>query len=109
MTREKVRSLKRTLRGNSHAEATPQDKHLAAESALSLLARSIGFGHRRLAVMRLVVAVESGAQVPHEHWLYCARAAQASQDRKLQDLYLLAATAPQGPATNGTLTAPENR
>lgn len=107
MTREKVRSLKRTLRVNSCADASPQNKRIAAESALSLLARSIEFGHGRLAVMRLVAAVKSGAQVPHEHWLYCARAAQASQDFALQGLYLLAATAQKCQASDATMTASE--
>jgi hypothetical protein len=91
MTREKVRSLKRALRAGSRTDARDADVRVGGESALALLARSIDFGHGRLAVVRLAMAVHAGAQVPREHWLYCARVVSASQDRKLQQLYVSAA------------------
>jgi hypothetical protein len=91
MTREDVRSHKRALRASGRPGASAQDKALAGESALSLLSRSIAFGHGRLAVIRLSMAVDSGAPVPGEHWAYCAKVVQASKDRQLQDIYLAAA------------------
>lgn len=59
---------------------------LAQDSALSLLQRSIGFGHGRLAVLRLLIAVQTGADVPAPHWDYCRKAAAASRDLTLQAL-----------------------
>lgn len=56
-----------------------------------LLSRSVRFGHGRLAVIRLQQAVEAGAEVPQAHWLYCSRAAHASDDVRLQSLYRAAA------------------
>lgn len=79
------------MRVSHRPDATPGEKVLASEAALSLLARSIDFGHGRLAVVRLSVAVSAGAKVPREHWMYCAKVAQGSQDRRLQEIYLAAA------------------
>jgi hypothetical protein len=59
---------------------------LAQESALSLLQRSIGFGHGRLAVLRLLMAVQTGADVPPQQWDYCRDVALASRDLTLQAL-----------------------
>ena len=86
MTRATVRTLKRALRQGTHNGAQPLQN-----VALALLSRSVVFGHGRLAVMRLKLAVEAGAQVPHDLWAYCARAACASQDVKVQGLYREAA------------------
>lgn len=86
MNRAAVRALKRVLRQGTHNGAQPLQ-----HAALALLSRSVLFGHGRLAVMRLKLAVEAGAPVPRELWAYCARAAGASQDAKVQDLYREAA------------------
>lgn len=43
----------------------------ARESALALLARSIRFGHERLTLNRLVMAVQAGAAVTPDQWAYC--------------------------------------
>jgi len=43
---------------------------LGSESALALLDRSIHFGHGRLAVVRLAMAVGAGTKVHKEHWTY---------------------------------------
>lgn len=86
MKRATVRALKRAVRQGSHNGAQP-----IQNAALALLSRSVVFGHGRLAVMRLKLAVEAGAQVPNDMWAYCARAAGASQDAKVQGLYREAA------------------
>lgn len=64
---------------------------LSKECALALLTRSIQFAHGRLAVLRLEMAVDAGAPVPREHWLYCSRVARGSGDPQLQELYRSAA------------------
>jgi hypothetical protein len=91
MTRDVVRSLKRAMRAGTKLNADARDKTLASESALLLLSRSISFGHGRLAVVRLAMAVDAGAPVPGEHWAYCAQVARTSKDRQLQEIYLAAA------------------
>ena len=90
MTRATVRSLKKEVRMNA-------DPLRMQQSALALLAHSVGFGHGRLAIRRLLVAVQVGAVVPSEHWVYCARVAAADPEGKLQQLYLAAATASAHP------------
>ena len=80
MTRDAVRLMKRTLQRASRPGAGDGGLLLARECALSLLARSISFGHGRLAVIRLGMAVRAGAEVPAEHWRYCERVAAASRD-----------------------------
>lgn len=86
MSRATVKSLKRAFR--AHFQNDPDH---AQQAALSLLERSMRFGHGRLSVLRLRAAVEVGAQVPQSWWAYCARAAGASQDAKVQGLYREAA------------------
>jgi hypothetical protein len=94
MSRATVRTLKRSVR--THIQNDPDH---ARQSALSLLERSMRFGHGRLSVLRLRAAVDVGAQVPQAWWAYCARAAGASQDAKVQGLYREAALlATQRPA-----------
>lgn len=86
MRRATVRALKRITRDGAQT-TSPTAPPSAQNAALTLLARSVTFGHGRLAVIRLKLAVEMGAQVPHELWAYCSRAAGASQDARLQGLY----------------------
>ena len=91
MTRQAVRGMKRAIHVGARLGADDSSVVLGKECALSLLSRSIDFGHGRLAVIRLSIAVRAGAQVPAEHWHYCHRAADASKDVSLQMLYLAAA------------------
>jgi hypothetical protein len=84
MSRQEVRELKRAVQRHP-------DEPLARECALSLLARSIRFGHGRLAVIRLDMAVRAGADVPSEHWVYCREAAEASHDLTVKSMFLAAA------------------
>ena len=102
MSRQVVRELKRAVQAAARPGAGTGSVVLARDSALSLLARSIGFGHRRLAVIRLGMAVHAGAEVPAEYWAYCRHAADDSRDASLQALFLAAAQQahprPAGPA-----------
>jgi len=91
MTRQAVREMKRALHAGCRTGADDRKVALSKECALSLLRRSINFGHVRLAVIRLNAAVSAGAQVPAEHWRYCLQAAHTSNDAKLQKLFLAAA------------------
>lgn len=86
MSREHIRSLKHAVRKGLEANQEAP-RLLGRDSALALLARSISFGHGRLAVLRLCVAVETGATVPGEHWQYCLRVVTRDRDRQLQELY----------------------
>ena len=76
--------MKRSLSTGLRADAAPGSALLAREAALALLERSIGFGHGRLAVVRLAMAVQAGAEVPAPHWHYCREAART--DLTLQTL-----------------------
>ena len=91
MTRQAVRVMKRAIHAGARAGAHDSSVTMGRESALSLLSRSVSFGHGRLAIIRLGIAVRTGATVPAEHWNYCHQAAHASKDASLQALYLSAA------------------
>lgn len=91
MTRKTVRALKRTLRDGLRGTASATERVQTRESALALLARSVDMGHKRLAVIRLGMAVGTGASIPQKHWVYCARMAGASGDPQLQTMYRNAA------------------
>lgn len=90
MSRIEVRNLKRALIRGSSASACEVDSLRARESALQLLARSIRFGHRRLAVKRLVQAVRAGADVTSEQWAYCEEAVDSSVDAALWKMLVTA-------------------
>jgi hypothetical protein len=83
--------MKRAVRAGGPG-ASDASQALAKDCALSLLKRSIGFGHGRLAVIRLAMAVRAGAEIPVACWVYCRDAVEASKDPLLQGLYLTAAT-----------------
>ena len=93
MTRQIVRDMKRSLATGTKPSADPAEKRLASASALALLERSIGFGHARLAVIRLSIAAHAGAEIPPAHWAYCEQAARRSRDTTLQALWIAAAEA----------------
>ena len=91
MAREKIRQLKRTVLAGRQPGAAPEERTLSGDAALALLERSIKFGHGRLAVLRLSIAVDSDARIPPDYWRYCSRAAELSGDASLKALYLQAA------------------
>lgn len=64
---------------------------LACESALTLLERSISFGHGQLAVIRLAAAVTAGADPSQEQWRYCSDVVQDCADPALRRLFRQAA------------------
>jgi hypothetical protein len=100
MSRQIIRDWKRSVSAGLRPHAEPPAALLAKESALSLLQRSIGFGHGRLAVVRLALAVQTGADVPAAHWSYCRSAASASRDLTLQALLERAECAAQAIAAS---------
>src|SRR5438094_187089 len=83
--------MKHVLKAGLRPDASPAEVTIAKESALSLLNRSIAFGHKRLAVVRLAMAVRAGADVPAACWDYCSRVAEGSKGASLQDAFVLAA------------------
>ncbi|HWI09977.1 MAG TPA: hypothetical protein VNU48_01465 [Burkholderiaceae bacterium] len=95
MSRRIIRDWKRSISIGLQPQAEPPAALLAKESALSLLQRSVSFGHGRLAILRLAIAVQSGADVPAAHWSYCRNAASASGDQTLQTLLERAESAAQ--------------
>ena len=88
MSRIDIRNLKRAVHTGTRPGATAESASLSQESALSLLARSIEFGHGRLAVIRLVMAVQTGAVVSEDQWQYCRDVATSARaDDTLRALY----------------------
>ena len=86
MSRQVIRDMKRAVSAGARADARNDEQALARESALALLARSIAFGHRRLAVIRLATAAQAGSDIPPAYWEYCRQVAAESADRTLRDL-----------------------
>ena len=85
-----IRQHKRTVHAGTRNGANEGSILSARDSALSLLARSVGFRHGRLAVIRLGMAVRFGAEVPSEHWAHCRLAAATSRDLTVKAMYLAA-------------------
>lgn len=88
MSRQAIREMKRAVVAGNQPDATISTVMSARKSALELLARSVCFGHVRLAIIRLGVAVRTGATVPQSHWIYCREAAAASKDTAVQALFM---------------------
>ncbi|MDO9606659.1 hypothetical protein [Hydrogenophaga sp.] len=105
MSRQPVREMKRSLSAGFRPDADTGQRHLARDAALSLLESSIAFGHARLAVIRLSMAVHAGAEVPGPMWSYCEQAARHSQDRQLQALWQSAAERVQQRGLTGAALA----
>lgn len=87
MSREYVRSLKRSLRSSTRFSGCEASRNLTQESALSLLKRSIDMKHKRLALMRLDAAIRFDAAVPAEFWRYCSQVAGESTNVDVRALY----------------------
>lgn len=86
MSRKEIRIMKRAIRAGDIDRASEGEHQRARESALALLARSIKFGHRRLALVRLAMAVRAGAAVTREQWAYCEEAVSRSGDSALREM-----------------------
>jgi hypothetical protein len=87
MSRQSIRGMKHAVRAAGRDGATAESHVLAKEAALALLARSIKFGHPRLAVLRLAMAVQAGADVPASHWDYCRATVAQTKDLSLRALF----------------------
>jgi hypothetical protein len=85
--------MKRAIAAAARPEAGTDALALARASALTLLSRSIAFRHGRLAIIRLAMAVQVGADIPTEHWVYCREAASCAKDLALRTVFLEAAQA----------------
>jgi len=96
MSRQEIRQLKRVLKHGRHPGANWSARVLAQQASLQLLERSIKFGHGRLAIVRLAMAVRSGAPISHEHWNYCHQYAASSQDPGTLNLFNETAQANSG-------------
>jgi hypothetical protein len=57
------------------------------ESAVLLLTRSIQLGHRRLALIRLNLAIGLGASLTPDHWNFCEKIILKNLERGLHDLF----------------------
>ena len=90
LKRSDVRAMKRAMRAGRAPDASAQQSESGRASALALLDRSIQCRHERLAILRLIAAIEVGAEVRLDQWQYCAEI--ISRDRKgdLRDLVLRA-------------------
>lgn len=86
MGRAEIRILKRAVAFGGSIHASELENGQARESALQLLARSIKFGHRRLALIRLGEAVRTGATVTPEQWIYCEEVVSGSVDVALREM-----------------------
>ncbi|MEP6875461.1 MAG: hypothetical protein ABI887_13960 [Burkholderiales bacterium] len=93
MARSDIRRMKRCVEAGRRVDARADATTLAALAALSLLARSITFGHKRLALIRLEIATRAGADIPPASWLYCREVASHSRDKRLRSLFIEAAGA----------------
>lgn len=80
MSRALIKSLKKTVRKGTHAQASQTQVLDAREAALSLLHRSVRFQHDRLAIQRLLNAVQVGVKVDQTLWDYCQTAASNMTD-----------------------------
>lgn len=87
MSREYVRSLKRSLRSSARLSGCEASRNLTQESALSLLKRSIDMKHKRLALIRLDAAIRFDATVPAEFWRYCSQVAGESTNVDVRALF----------------------
>ncbi len=84
MARNEIRKLKRMISFGGCNVASAFALQQARDASLKLLCRSIAFGHRRIALMRLLKALQSGATVTSEQWAYCERSVANSVDTALQ-------------------------
>lgn len=88
MARSSVRALNRVVARatTDHPGAAGDDS--AGAAALELLERSVRFGHVRLALRRLALAVQLEADVPPAHWRYCRDVVSVNPDARLRELFL---------------------
>ena len=87
--------MRKVVSLGNEADATALSLTLAQEAAAQLLERSVIFGHKRLSVVRLSIAVQLGAVLPLDHWNHCSRVATVSSDPRIRALFIDAVRAAQ--------------
>lgn len=85
-SRQEIVHKKRAIAKGCIEDAHQDARLLAKDSAVWLLGRSITFGHRRLAVIRLHTAVQAGAEIPDHYLDYCNQVASSSCDEKIRTM-----------------------
>jgi len=68
MSRATVRSFKKAMHAGSRPMASDADLHAARDAALQLLRHSVKLGHPRLAVVRLLHAVQLDVVIEDALW-----------------------------------------
>lgn len=86
MTRIEIRHLKRAIRAGVANGATEEDADRARGSASALLERSVQYGHKRLAIIRLAAAIRAGASVTPGQWKYCEAVISDSGEDALRQI-----------------------
>lgn len=86
-TRDELRNLKRIVNLGKTAHASEGEIGRSRDSAVLLFARSIRLGHRRLALIRLNLAISLGASVTLDQWNYCENIVMKNFERGLHDLF----------------------
>lgn len=71
----------------NHRTASTESFPMFKEAALHLLERSVEFGHCRLSVVRLAMAVHAEALIPAKQWDFCRQAALNSKSSDLQFMF----------------------
>lgn len=69
---------------NTSVMSAARSLALPGDVAIALLERSMDFGHGPLAVVRLALAVKSGAAVSDRHWQFCREAMARCRDPELE-------------------------
>lgn len=87
MSRAELRKLKRSVNFGNSPRASQDQIVSSRESAVLLLTRSIQLGHRRLALIRLNLAIGLGASVTPDHWNYCEKIVLKNLERELHELF----------------------
>jgi hypothetical protein len=95
MSRQQVRSMKCAVQRAVSSPSSTAEKAGGQDCALALLQRSIEFGHGRLSVLRLALAVRAGASVPSEHWNYCREIIERADDQTLRETFQMAISVAQ--------------
>ncbi|TSA15488.1 MAG: hypothetical protein D4R79_00765 [Comamonadaceae bacterium] len=80
--------MRRVVAHGLAPDANDELTQAAQVAALQLLERSISFGHKRVSISRLSIAVQAGAEVSQEQWDYCHMIAVASRDLRIRTIYM---------------------
>jgi hypothetical protein len=86
-TRDELRNLKRLVNLGKTAHASEGEIGRSRAAAVLLFARSIRLGHRRLALIRLNLAISLGASVTLDQWNYCENIVVKNFERGFHDLF----------------------